>query len=307
MSATFHNGELLAQEQAGMREKLAPLGPRLIRDGLTEQHQVFFSQLPFLLIGAVDEAGQPWASAVGNPPGFMVSPDTHTLRVGASIAQASPLHRCLVSGAPIGLLGIEPHTRRRNRANGIVHQVCDEGFVVHVQQSFGNCPKYIHARRATYAAPATSTATAQTVEQLKVLDAQARRIILDADTFFIATAHPHADGLHDARHGVDVSHRGGPHGFVSVDDDGTLSIPDFVGNSFFNTIGNIHLNPRAGLLFIDFESGGLLHLAVDADVVWNANMSNANVQATTRRLRFRVREIKRVRASLPLVWEREVK
>ena len=61
-------------------------------------------------------------------------------------------------------------------------------------------------------------------------------------------------------HGVDVSHRGGKPGFVRIDDDKTLTFPDFSGNYHFNTMGNILLNPLAGLLFIDFEQGDLLYL-----------------------------------------------
>src|SRR3546814_14766932 len=63
--------------------------------------------------------------------------------------------------------------------------------------------------------------------------------------------------------GADVSHRGGRPGFVRVtEDDGrsVLTIPDFSGNQFFNTLGNIAINPRAGLLFVDFATGDLLTL-----------------------------------------------
>jgi predicted pyridoxine 5'-phosphate oxidase superfamily flavin-nucleotide-binding protein len=223
------------------------------------------------------------------------------LQIHAHAAQGDPLQRCLVPGAAVGLLGIEPHTRRRNRANGFVERVFDAGFVVRVQQSFGNCPKYIHPRKATYVTP--NAAQPKRAEQLQQLDAQAHRMILGADTFFIATAYPAGDDAGETRHGVDVSHRGGPPGFVRIDGDDTLSVPDFVGNSFFNTIGNIALNPRAGLLFIDFESGDLLHLAVDAEILWNESATTASPETTTRRLRFRVRQARRASASLPLLWE----
>lgn len=302
MNEVFHEGERHAQDLVGVRDKLASLGPRLIRDQLTEQHRQFFAQLPFLVVGAVDAAGQPWAGALANPPGFVESPDTCTLQVRARFCLVGPLHRCLMLGAPVGLLGIEPHTRRRNRANGIVEGVFDEGFSVRIRQSFGNCPKYIHARKATYFSRAPRP---QTVQMLPKLDAMARTLILGADTFFIATAYPATGGLHATQHGVDVSHRGGPSGFVEIDGDDVLSISDYVGNSFFNTIGNLELNPRAGLLFIDFKSGDMLHLAVDAEVLWHENPARETPHATTRRLRFRVREIRRVSASLSLLWEQE--
>lgn len=43
--------------------------------------------------------------------------------------------------------------------------------------------------------------------------------------------------------------------------DNRLTIPDFAGNQYFNTLGNLLLNPRAGLLFIDFTMGDLLQLS----------------------------------------------
>ena len=59
-----------------------------------------------------------------------------------------------------------------------------------------------------------------------------------ADTFFVASAH--------AERGVDASHRGGLPGFVRVLGDRTLEIPDYPGNSMFNTLGNPAADPRAG-------------------------------------------------------------
>jgi hypothetical protein len=126
-------------------------------------------------------------------------------------------------------------------------------------------------------------------------------MIVAADTLFIATAYAGDSDQAGAAGGVDVSHRGGKPGFVRVDADGTLSMPDFVGNSFFNTLGNIAVNPRAGLLFIDFDSGDLLYLAVTAEIVWDGPEVKA-FEGAQRLLRFKVRSMKRVEASLPLRW-----
>ena len=68
---------------------------------------------------------------------------------------------------------------------------------------------------------------------------------------------------------VDVSHRGGKPGFVRVGDDGTLTIPDFVGNFLFNTLGNLLLNPRAGLVIADFGTGDMLFLSGVTEIVWS--------------------------------------
>jgi len=261
----WHEGERAMQARAGVRERMEAFGARVLRDHMPDQHRDFFAQLPFLVVGSLDAASQPWASVLAAPPGFAHSPDPRRLRIDALPADGDPLAQALAPAAPIGLLGIEPHTRRRNRMNGRVAGVDGAGFSVDVQQSFGNCPKYIQAREPVFVAGAPAAAAPQWADRL---DAAARRLIGQADTFFIATSHPSA-GRGGAAQGVDVSHRGGRPGFVRVSGEGTLTAPDFVGNAFFNTLGNVAVNPRAGLLFIDFERGDLLQLAVTAQVVWD--------------------------------------
>ncbi|UUZ65065.1 pyridoxamine 5'-phosphate oxidase family protein [Polaromonas sp. P1-6] len=298
-SATFHEGERAVQERVGVRDRLAQLGPRVIRDFMPDQHREFFGQLPFVIAGTVDSNGQPWASVLAALPGFIRSPDPQQLLLPARPLPADPLQDTLANGAAIGLLGIEPHTRRRNRLNGVVQGLSDAGFSVQVSQSFGNCPKYIQAREPVYVDGPHSSKPA--VHKGAQLDEAARRMIEAADTLFIATAY--ADDRVDAgpAGGVDVSHRGGKPGFVRVDVDGTLTMPDFLGNFFFNTLGNIAVNPRAGLLFIDFDSGDLLYLAVTAEIVWEGPELQAFAGAQ-RLLRFKVQAMKRVEASLPLRW-----
>ena len=64
--------------------------------------------------------------------------------------------------------------------------------------------------------------------------------------FFVATADSHAQ--------PDCSYKGGLPGFVRVVDDRTLAIPDYDGNGQYRSWGNVLVNPRVGLLFIDFET-----------------------------------------------------
>ncbi|HMC17545.1 MAG TPA: pyridoxamine 5'-phosphate oxidase family protein, partial [Albitalea sp.] len=143
---TFHAGEIAVQQRAGVREQVDAFGGRMIRDAMPQQHRDFFPKLPTLLVGSVDGQGRPWASMLAGRPGFMHSPDERQLRVDTLPDDADPLARQLQIGAAIGLLGIEPHTRRRNRMNGHIVALDGVGFAVAVEQSFGNCPKYIQAR-----------------------------------------------------------------------------------------------------------------------------------------------------------------
>lgn len=300
---TFHAGERAVQERAGVALRMAQVGPRVIRESMPDQHREFFAQLPFVLVGTVDDRGQPWASVLSAPPGFIQSPNPFTLTMHAKPLAGDPLLDTLADGTDIGLLGLEPQTRRRNRMNGVVQGVHADGFGVKLKQSFGNCPKYIQAREPIFLpGPHTKTLV---IHQSAQLDDPARRMIKNADTLFIATAYPaqneaqKTDG--DPAHGVDVSHRGGKPGFVRVDNDSTLTMPDFSGNFFFNTLGNIAANPRAGLLFIDFETGDLLYLAVSAEIVWDGAELRA-FEGAQRLLQFKVLAMRRVEASLPLRW-----
>lgn len=293
--ATWHEGEIALQQRAGSAARMAEVGPRVVRDHMPDQHREFFPLLPFLLVGTVDTQGQPWASVLAGVPGFAHSPDPRRLQVDALPLPHDPLAANLRSGIPIGLLGIQPHTKRRNRMNGTVTAVDDKGFTVQVGQSFGNCPKYIQPRQAHYAPSAQSAR----VQEMDALDGDALALIARADTFFIATAHP-AAGAGEPAHGVDVSHRGGPPGFVRWDT-GQLVVPDFVGNSFFNTLGNLQLEPRAGLLFMDVAGGDLLYVAARAQLEWGGPAVHA-VEGALRLLRLEPTRALRVTAALPLRW-----
>lgn len=248
----FHRGELEAQRLAGIGS--AGSG---IRPFLTEQLREFFRELPFVVAGAMD-GDQPLATILLGPPGFISSPDAATLVIATALDRSDPAQRALVPGAPAGLIGIDLATRRRNRANGVVRAADERGFVLGIEQAFGNCPQYIHRREVHLA---VSNAP---VETISTLDDAARAAIANADTFFVATASREDKG------GVDVSHRGGPPGFVHVEGD-TLTIPDYRGNRYFNTLGNLVSNPRAALLFVDFRSGALLQVQGTTEIDWDGD------------------------------------
>jgi predicted pyridoxine 5'-phosphate oxidase superfamily flavin-nucleotide-binding protein len=142
----FHPAELALQERFGRRRMLEKPARRSIRDHLNQQHRDFFPQLPFLLVGSVDPAGQPWASIVSGEPGFAHSLDPHHLRVAATPHPDDPLATGLAEGSPVALLGIELPTRRRNRLNGMICALDAKGWTVAVVQSYGNCPQYIQSR-----------------------------------------------------------------------------------------------------------------------------------------------------------------
>ncbi|WP_298964278.1 pyridoxamine 5'-phosphate oxidase family protein [uncultured Methylobacterium sp.] len=294
-SSPWHRGETAIQERVGVAERMAEVGRRVVRDFMPEQHRAFFGQIPFLVMGSVDGRGDAWATLVAGDPGFVTAPTPTALAVAARPDPADPAGEGLREGDAVGLLGIELHTRRRNRVNGTIAAATGDGLRVAVAQSFGNCPQYIQLRDAVVVrdphAPVAGAA-----EESTGLDAAARAMVEAADTFFVAT---YAE--EDGRRQADVSHRGGRAGFVRVGADGTLTIPDFAGNLFFATLGNILLTGRAGLVFADFATGDLLQMTGDADLVL-ASPEIAAFRGAERLWTFRPRRVVRRRGALPLRW-----
>ncbi len=293
----FHIGERQVQERLGVRDRLEAIGQQMIRDHLLDQHRDFYAGLPFVLLGSVDGAGRPWASLVPGRPGFVETPDAYTLDIAARPLFGDPLGEALSVGAEIGFLGIEPATRRRNRLTGRIVGVGEVGFSIAVKQSFGNCPQYIQTRDIELLDAIDAPQAERPVGKSSAFDDRTRALIAAADTFFIATAHESSGDAVSS--GADVSHRGGRPGFVRVEDERTFVFPDFSGNRFFNTIGNIIANPKAGFLFVDFETRDLVYLTGSAEIVWDGEEVEAFTGAE-RLIRFHLDEAVRVEGSLPM-------
>ena len=287
----WHAGEIEMQARIGVSERMEVLGRRVIRDHMPDQHRSFYEQLPFMVYGAVDADGKPWASLLEGEPGFVHSPEPQLLHFSSRPAADDPAQ--LSDGSAIGLLGIELHTRRRNRINGHIGGMSASGFDVTVDQSYGNCPQYIQLRQFR-SVPLTDPAT-RPAQHFNELDDAAKVMIAEADTFFVAS-YVDVEGVRS----VDVSHRGGQSGFVHVEGD-RLTIPDFAGNLFFNTLGNLLVNPRAGLLFIDFISGDLLQLSGRTEITLDGPEVEA-FQGAERIWTFHVEHVVRRPAALALRW-----
>jgi predicted pyridoxine 5'-phosphate oxidase superfamily flavin-nucleotide-binding protein len=269
----FHPDELDAQARAGKGSSGAG-----IRAFMPDQHREFFALLPYLFVATTDAEGWPLAAMLTGAPGFVHAPDPVTLRIDTLPAADDPAADRLGEGQEIGILGLDLATRRRNRTNGAIATRDAAGFTLAVRQSFGNCAKYIQRRAVAPSPPAPGDA-----EALAGLDPAARALIGEADTLFVASCSRPEAG---AAGGVDVSHRGGRPGFVRVDGD-VLVVPDFTGNRYFNTLGNLLGEPRAALLFIDFATGDLMQLQGRVSIDWDAQ-SPGLVPGAERQWRFAV-------------------
>lgn len=288
----FHSGELTAQRNVGVeREASATAG--FIRDHMLEQHRAFFSALPFLVIAGADELGRRWVTIFETAEGKAASPDPRHLNLPGTLPAEDPLASEFTSGSQVGLLGIDLRTRRRNRLNGRMSADA-KGLGLAVTQSFGNCPQYIEERILVRTdAPEPPGAA----EAGSALSAKQTAWILEADTFFIGTGFAAGDD-----EGFDASHRGGAPGFVEVDAPNQLRFPDYLGNNYFNTIGNLVRDPRVGLVFVDFSTGGLLHVSGRAKIVWHGR--NSRDPQARREIVVTVERVLERPTALTLRWSR---
>ena len=300
LHSAFHAGEQEAQERVGARSTLAHWGEKAIRPFFPEQHRAFFSQLPFVVASARDHQGLPWVTLLADDSGFIHSPDSTHLHFSTSLIKGDALEDAFVEGTEIGLIGIELDSRRRNRASGTIEKHDDGGITFAVSQSYGNCPQYISERDWRY----VGVDDKQTlVTQHQYLTPAMQTWIRRADTLFLASGHPKQDEQERASfaYGMDASHRGGPVGFVTILNDHQLVIPDYSGNNFFNTLGNLLLDPLIGVLFIDFERGSLLQLSGRASIDWESEKIREH-QGALRLLTIDIDKIVQLDGVLPLRW-----
>lgn len=244
----FHEGELALQRETGERDAGASNG-RIITDHLLPNAAGFIARQELAIVATIDGDGQPWCSALTGPPGSFTAPDLGRVALARAAGRPDdPLWANLRADRRIGLLFIELGSRKRYRVNGRVADPGADALVVAVGEALGNCPKYITRRHLAVGPARLDSAPAETGVRLGEAE---RRIIAGADTCFVASANPGGN--------LDASHRGGRPGFVQLRGE-QLWIPDYRGNSMFNTLGNLRLHPRAGLLFIDFAAGEMLQV-----------------------------------------------
>ncbi|MFF5256375.1 pyridoxamine 5'-phosphate oxidase family protein [Streptomyces leeuwenhoekii] len=291
--ATYHSGEIAVQERAGLARQadfsLGGIGesvPPIAKDFLAEQ--------PLIVLGGADRDGRIWATQLTGEAGFLRVPDPHTVMIDTLPLPEDPLAEGLTRGPAvwIGMIAIEPATRRRMRINGRARREGD-GLRVDLDQVIANCPKYLQKRHHRRAGPDEGGATDRTVTDGTVLSPAQQRAVRTADTFFVATASDRGD--------ADASHRGGNPGFVQVLSPTLLRWPDYAGNAMFLTLGNLLLNASAGILVPDWRTGTTLHLSGTARTVWDAE-EIAEVPGAQRLVEFSVEAVREITAASPLRW-----
>lgn len=296
MIQNFHQGELRLHDQFGMRDKLAGMAERMMHDFIPDKQRMFFESLEYILLGTIDGGGGSNATLLSGPVGFVQTPTATEMVIHTGPREHRPAFDALAVGEMVGVLGIDFSNRRRNRMHGRITALDAETVTITVTQFYGNCPKYILERVIAQRGLETNR---ERPESQTVLSDEDTDLIARSDTFFIASYV--RDGSDAPYEGVDISHRGGYPGFISIDNDSQITFPDYSGNFLFNTIGNLLLNPEAGLLFIDFETGDQLHVRGHAELI-ETEAEVSQFPLAQRLLRIQISSVTRQAAATSLRW-----
>ncbi|MDX1872533.1 pyridoxamine 5'-phosphate oxidase family protein [Mycolicibacterium sp. 120266] len=259
----YHAGEIAVQQRMGQQQVADRVG-RMVRAEIPTAAVDFLAAQPMVVISAVDAEGQVWTGLITGPPGFVYAADPRTILIAGVPAPGDPLAAILTRPQRIGMIAIEPQTRRRMRVNGTAVPT-PNGLRIHTEQVYSNCPKYITPRPvpAFDRSPAGARWTAE-------IDARTGDTVGAADTFFVGSA--------DTEGNADASHRGGSPGFLHVVSPTRLRWPDYRGNSMFMTLGNIAVNPHCGLLIPNWQTGSTIQLTGTARIDWDHTEDDAAAQ-----------------------------
>jgi len=297
IESPFHEGELLVQQRVG-EEIAAQQNGQIIGDTILKGALKLIEQQPMVVLGSVDAQQNVWASILFGLPGFIKPVDPQAIAFDltqAIINPHDPFWANIQAENQIGMLVIELAHRRRLRINGAIVQVTNNQFHLNVIESYPNCPKYIQRRQLIPNFDLTAVKQCSAPQWGQSLSLAQQDWIASADTLFVASTYPHR--------GVDISHRGGNPGFVQILDERSLRIPDYAGNSMFNTLGNLMINPLAGLVFLDFERSRTLQLTGKTTIQWNLDESRDLTGGTHRYWDFTIEQW--LETDLPqfLQWE----
>ncbi len=281
------------QRRAGVEQAAAAVG-RHMRSRISPDLAEFLASRVFAVIAGSDPQDRSWASLITGEAGFARVIDERRLLLSGELAEHDPLAAAFdPPGGLLGLLALEPDTRSRVRLNGVGARTPD-GLLIEVSEVFGNCRRFIQ-RRVPGRVPAAGPSWRPRWQTSARLDDYQAVLIRRADTFFIATSHP--------ERGADASHRGGTPGFVEVSANAdSVTFPDYPGNKMFQTLGNLAVDPRVGLLFVDWQAGSVVQLTGRARVVWDEDKVAAWPGAE-RLVRIQIDAVSERQQVLPVSWD----
>lgn len=270
-NSPFHQGELDVQKLTG-EQAIASRLSKLIQGSIPARTVDFIRQHFLIWVGIEDRNGILWAFPLFGSPGFINPNKEKEIEIDLEESFSIPdkWRSTLQKGKAIGCLLIDFSTRNRIRINGFIREISEKKLLIDVQQAYPNCPKYIR-KREIQGKPEFCKFTLKSSGT--ELNEQTRKIINCSETAFVASL-----GLN----GADVSHRGGERGFIKGHLPNKILVPDYKGNSMFNTLGNFKVNPRGGLMIVDFSQGYFLQLFGEINIFFDKEASILNIGGTNR-------------------------
>jgi predicted pyridoxine 5'-phosphate oxidase superfamily flavin-nucleotide-binding protein len=272
----YHTGEEQAQLITG-EKAVGDRNGRIVTNKIIPGAINFIQNQPFFIASSMSENGEIWASVIAGTEGYVRVMDESTIQIDSNLVISNPQDSFwgnILAHSKIGLLFIEPLSRRRFRVNGSVSM--EENLVtIAIEQAYPNCPKYIQKR---FLSRNETSPYSGEIESGSVLTSYIKGIVANADTFYVGSASDGGD--------LDVSHRGGSPGFISIGVDGSFLIPDYQGNSMYNTLGNFLVNSQAALVFIDFEQMKTIQLTGTVEVMWDLDTADPAGAGTRRFWKF---------------------
>lgn len=265
----FSKGEIAVQKMAEEHDVALTRLPMLQNPFLSHFDAQFINSQWCVYVTTTDIQGDLWTSVILGAQGMFEVIDAERLKINLAAIQSATkdiLYNNLKRGCEVGLLFLDTSTRRRFRLNGVGKIDLKNGINILIKESFGICPKYIQKRSFTIF---PNKKEIRIFNEVGVLGDDLLKIVAHTDTFFL--------GTQGASKRVDTSHKGGQPSFVRILEDGVLKIPDYAGNSMFNSLGNIHENSKASLLFVDYKNGNTLQLTGTARVEFGSTDEKDNI------------------------------
>ncbi len=280
----FHSGEATIQAESGIdTAKFDHDVDQPFQPELNDSEVRFVGGRTFSVAASLDQDRRPWASPLIGEAGSLFSVlDLTTVRVQPRRVDGDPLFGNVEANGSMGVLYFNPEIRRRAKSLGSGHVEPDGSITYRMHRMFGLCPKYIFKRSHDPSETNNNETDADAFQPTSApsLTAEDRHQLERSDTIFLAS--------HSEANGTDPTHRGGPPGFITVENDSTISMREYVGNGMFQTLGNLLLDDRIGLLDVDFGSGRILQLTGRGSV----KPAEPNGVETERILRIEIDEVR---------------
>ena len=274
-------------------------------------------RFPLLALGTLDADDRPWCTIWGGEAPFAQQVTNSVIGVRTVVDRVyDPVVNAIYGGRDDGevvrdtegggrmISGLSIHLEERNRVKlfgrmvagalaGMGEGVGQAQLVVKIEQSLGNCPKYLNCKRIRPVVPEPKLES----EGVR-LSQKGVELLANADMFFISSVHKHED--------MDLNHRGGPPGFMRVEsneDGGAVLVwPEYSGNNLYQTLGNLQTDPKAGIVVPDFDTGDVLYLTGQTEVIIGKEASEVLYHSSLA-VRFKVTGGRFVEKGLPFRGE----